>query len=63
MTFDRWMAEVDRILLEKIGLSSKCLCDVYYFSMWENDWQPIEAAQEALNAEWGTRAPNIMEME
>jgi hypothetical protein len=62
MTFFQWMKKVNDVLLDKIGFTSSCLCDVDYRSMWSNGYTPVEAAQEALNAEWGSRAPNIMEL-
>lgn len=61
MTFKAYMAEVDRLLESAVGMGSSCLVDYTYRSMWKDGVNPCITAQEALENEFGTRAPIISE--
>jgi hypothetical protein len=50
MKFTEWMRDVD-IEMEKIaGLSSECIADYGYRECFDDGIDPIQAAQEALEA-------------
>lgn len=49
MTFEQWMHEVDVIIAGKaMGLTSSDLADIDYWSLWNDEAEPMEAAKEAL---------------
>lgn len=46
--FDAWKKQVDSVLLSICGLSGDDLADVDYYSMFENDYSPKDAALYVL---------------
>lgn len=48
MTFEQWMAKVNQIISNKVGLSSDDLADQPYMDWFEDDMPPLDAALEAL---------------
>ena len=48
MTFNQWMDQVDNCVVGKCGLSYLDLPDVCYRDMYDNGYDPNEAANEAL---------------
>lgn len=47
-TYEQWMAEVDREINKRVGLSSHDLSDVCYYDWYENDVTPARAAARAI---------------
>lgn len=47
-TFEGWMAEVDDVLVRKVGVSSADLPDVCYRDLYGQGSTPAEAADEAV---------------
>lgn len=47
-SFEEWMTQVDQHLESAIYVSSEDLPDIDYASLFEADYSPAEAAQEAL---------------
>lgn len=48
MSFEKWLAEVDKILNRTYGLSHDDLPDIDYRSLYEDGATAIEAAEEAV---------------
>lgn len=47
-SFDQWMEQVNQHLESALYLASDDLPDIDYASLFEDDYTPIEAAQEAI---------------
>ena len=63
VAYEAWMAEIDRILLDNAGLGLDCLAPIPYWDQWNLDISPLEAARKIVRAEWGDRAPEILDPE
>ncbi len=50
MTFQRWMAAVDRIIAAKCGFTSADLPDVCYADWFDDGVSPKSAASRAMRA-------------
>jgi len=48
VSFDLYMKAVDRILSNRVMLSSRDLPDIAYFDLYDSGVSPAEAAREAL---------------
>jgi hypothetical protein len=48
MTFEQWKAKVEEVLRFCYGVSADDLPDVDYYSMWEDDVSPRNAARRAI---------------
>ena len=48
VTFEMYMKAVNRILTDRVMLSSQDLPDIAYYDMYNDGVTPAEAAQEAL---------------
>lgn len=48
VSFDLYMKAVDRILTNRVMLSSRDLPDIAYFDLYDSGVSPAEAAREAL---------------
>lgn len=51
MSFTEWIAEVDKHLLQEIGLSTADITDHLYQDMFEDGLKPSEAVDEILEEE------------
>jgi hypothetical protein len=49
MTYVRWKRQVDREIEAQLGLSSRDLPDIDYWSYWISHASPLRAAQSAIN--------------
>lgn len=47
-TFEEWMAKVNKLLLNTVGMVAADLADVNYREMWEDDYTPSAAAKKAI---------------
>ena len=48
MSFEDWMKNVDRILIGKIGLSSRDLVDRDWWCAWDDELDPAEAIETLI---------------
>jgi len=46
-TFKKWMARVDKLCEEMVGVSIHDLPDVAFYDMWEDEEDPIAAVRAA----------------
>ena len=50
LTYTQWMGNVDVALVALCGLSSDDLADCCYKDMYDDGYEAVEAAQEALDS-------------
>jgi len=48
MTYEQWIAKVDRVLQNRIGLTHEDLADFCSADCWEDEMSPEEGAEECL---------------
>ena len=48
MTFEDWMNEVSSLMEDVAGVSPDDIADVDYYSLWEDDIDPVDAVDEIL---------------
>lgn len=60
-TYEDFMKEVDALLIRDIGLTHTCMVDTSTRHLWELGAEPCEVAQDILEAEYGDRAPVLLE--
>ena len=48
LTFQAWMAQVDRELVSRCGLTHRDLADFLYFDAYSDECDPAEVAVEVL---------------
>lgn len=51
LTFDAWMAAVDKAIARVCGLSALDLADYHYWDAWSDGCDPTEVAEEVLEEE------------
>jgi hypothetical protein len=48
LTLEEWLAEVDKILAGKLGISNSDLADFDIWSCWDSGMSPYDGAYEAM---------------
>lgn len=53
LSFKNWMAKVDALFIETVGLPCDCWPDQDYYYFWEDGFSPQEMLVEAVENEYG----------
>jgi len=53
VSFKTWMARVDALMIETVGMPTDCWPDQNYYDFWEADYSPKEMLAEAIESEYG----------
>ena len=53
MSFKTWMARVDALMIETVGMPCDCWPDQNYYDMWEEGYSPEQMLAEAVEVEYG----------
>ncbi len=48
MTYEEWMKEVDKAMVNSVGVDTLMIADANYRDMYDDEIEPVEAAQQAL---------------
>jgi hypothetical protein len=51
LTFSNWLDKVDRILIQKIGLTQQDLDDFNSYDAWDSEMTPEEGAFECMSGD------------
>lgn len=52
-SFKTWLAEVNTIFIDTVGMPYDCWPDQDYYTMWEDGYSPMEMVAEAVENEYG----------
>ena len=52
-SFKTWMAQVNQLFIDIVGMPYDCWPDQNYYDMWEGGFSPKDAVAEAVENEYG----------
>ena len=57
--FDKWLSQIDRLLMTCSNLTTDSL-DLGYYDLFKSGWSAKKVAQSILDVKLGRKAPNIL---